>query len=65
MRKTLVVDFGVERHTLITREITQVFHQSSATVSSSKGALIQGEGATSKEVLSQLVPSWENPEIPF
>jgi hypothetical protein len=27
-----VVDFGVERHTLVTGEITQVFHQSSTTV---------------------------------
>jgi hypothetical protein len=51
-RNTLVVDFGVERHTLVTGEITQVFHQSSTTVtgSSNKGALIQGEGATSEEV---------------
>jgi hypothetical protein len=31
-RNTPVADFGVERHTLVTREITQVFHQSSATV---------------------------------
>jgi hypothetical protein len=31
-RNTPVVDFGVERHTLVTGEITQVFHQSSATV---------------------------------
>ena len=28
----LVVDFGVERHTLVTREISQIFHQSSAAV---------------------------------
>jgi hypothetical protein len=48
-----LVDFGVERHTLVTGKITQVFHHSSAAVtqgSSSKGALIQGEGATSEEV---------------
>jgi hypothetical protein len=52
-RNTPVADFGVERHTLVTGEITQVFHQSSTTVStgfSSRGALVQGEGATSEEV---------------
>jgi hypothetical protein len=27
-----LVDFGVERHTLVTRKITQVFHHSSAAV---------------------------------
>jgi hypothetical protein len=27
-----MADFGVERHTLVTGEITQVFHQSSTTV---------------------------------
>jgi hypothetical protein len=27
-----LVDFGVERHTLVTGKITQVFHHSSATV---------------------------------
>jgi hypothetical protein len=27
-----VVDFGVERHTLVTGEITQIFHQSSTAV---------------------------------
>jgi hypothetical protein len=27
-----VVDFSVERHTLVTREITQIFHRSLATV---------------------------------
>jgi hypothetical protein len=32
-RNTPVVDFGVERHTLVTGEITQVFHQSSTAVS--------------------------------
>jgi hypothetical protein len=32
-RNTPVVDFGVERHTLVTGEITRVFHQSSAAVS--------------------------------
>ena len=31
-RNTLVANFGVERHTLVTGEITQVFHQSSTTV---------------------------------
>jgi hypothetical protein len=31
-RNTPVVDFGVERHTLVTEEITQVFHQSSTAV---------------------------------
>jgi hypothetical protein len=30
-RNTPVVDFGVERHTLVMGEITQVFHQSSTT----------------------------------
>jgi hypothetical protein len=52
-RNTPVVDFGVERHTLVTGEITQVFHQSSATVLqgfNSRGTLVQGEGATSEEV---------------
>jgi hypothetical protein len=33
-----VVDFGVERHTLVTEEITQIFHQSSA-------AVLQGSAA--------------------
>jgi hypothetical protein len=32
-RNTPVVDFGVERHTLVTEEITQIFHQSLAAVS--------------------------------
>jgi hypothetical protein len=32
-RNTRVADFGVERHTLVTGEITHVFHQSSAAVS--------------------------------
>jgi hypothetical protein len=27
-----MVDFGIERHTLVTGEITEVFHQSSAAV---------------------------------
>jgi hypothetical protein len=51
-RNTPVVDFGVERHTLVTREITQVFHQSSSSSTgfSSRGALVQGEGTTSEEV---------------
>jgi hypothetical protein len=31
-RNTLVDDFGVERHTIVTGEITQIFHQSSAEV---------------------------------
>jgi hypothetical protein len=31
-KNTPVVDFGVERHTLVIEEITQVFHQSSTTV---------------------------------
>jgi hypothetical protein len=31
-RKTPVAYFGVERHTLVTGKIIQVFHQSSATV---------------------------------
>jgi hypothetical protein len=31
-RNTPVVDFGVERHTLVTGEITQVFHQFSTRV---------------------------------
>jgi hypothetical protein len=31
-RKTLVADFGVERHTLVTEKIIQVFHHSSAVV---------------------------------
>jgi hypothetical protein len=47
-----VVDFGVERHTLVTGEIItdlpSIF-SSSYTGCSSKGALIQGEGATSEE----------------
>jgi len=29
-RNTPVANFGVERHTLVTEEITRVFHQSSA-----------------------------------
>jgi hypothetical protein len=52
-RNTPVVDFDIERHTLVIGEITRVFHQSSATSStgfSNRGALVQGEGATSKEV---------------
>jgi hypothetical protein len=31
-RKTPMVDFGVERHTLVTEKIIQVFHHSSATI---------------------------------
>ena len=31
-RNTTVVDFSVERHTLVIEEITQVFHQSSTAV---------------------------------
>jgi hypothetical protein len=31
-RKTPMVDFGVERHTLVTRKIIQVFHHSSTIV---------------------------------
>jgi hypothetical protein len=31
-RNTPVVDFGVERYTLVTREVTHVFHQSSKTI---------------------------------
>jgi hypothetical protein len=31
-RKNQLVDFGVERHTLVTEEIIQVFHHSSAIV---------------------------------
>jgi hypothetical protein len=31
-RNTPVVDFGVERHTLVTKKITYVFHQSSTTI---------------------------------
>jgi hypothetical protein len=31
-RKTPMVDFGVERHTLVTEKIIQVFHHSSTTV---------------------------------
>jgi hypothetical protein len=31
-RNTLVADFGVERHTLVTGEVTWIFHQSSAAV---------------------------------
>jgi hypothetical protein len=31
-RNTPMVDFGVERHIVVIEEITQVFHQSSATV---------------------------------
>ena len=27
-----MVDFGVERHTLVTEEITQIFHQSLAAI---------------------------------
>jgi hypothetical protein len=52
-RNTPVVDFSVERHTLVTGEITQVFHKvfnNSYTGSNSKGTLIQGEGTTSEEV---------------
>jgi hypothetical protein len=31
-RNTPVVDFGVERHTLVTEKITQIFHRSLAAV---------------------------------
>jgi hypothetical protein len=44
-----MVDFNVERHILVTREITQIFHQS-YTGCNSKGGLIQDEGTTSEEV---------------
>jgi hypothetical protein len=67
-RNTPVVDFGVERHTLVTGEITQVFHQSSAAVSqvpAARAHLFRVRVQASEEVLSRLVPSKENPEIPF
>jgi hypothetical protein len=32
-RNTLLSDFDVERHTLVTEEVTQIFHRSSATIS--------------------------------
>jgi hypothetical protein len=31
-RNTPVANFGVERHTLVIREVTQVFHQSSVAI---------------------------------
>jgi hypothetical protein len=39
-RKTPVVDFGVERHTLITGKIIQVFHHSSAAVTQCSAARV-------------------------
>jgi hypothetical protein len=48
-----LADFGVERHTLVTEEDhtgLPSFFSSSYAGSSSKGALIQGEGATPEEV---------------
>jgi hypothetical protein len=33
MKNTLVADFGVERHTLVIGEVTQIFHRYSAAVS--------------------------------
>jgi hypothetical protein len=33
-----VVDFGVERHTLVTRKITQIFHRSLAAVTQAAAA---------------------------
>ena len=46
-----MVDFGVARHTLVTKDHTYLpsIFSSSYTGCSSKGALIQGEGATSEE----------------
>jgi hypothetical protein len=32
-RNTPMVDFGIERHTPVTEEVTQIFHRSSAAVS--------------------------------
>jgi hypothetical protein len=51
-RNTPVVDFGVERHPSHRGDHTSlplVFNNSS-TGFSNRGALVQGEGATSKEV---------------
>jgi hypothetical protein len=49
-RKTQVVDFGVERHTLVTRKIIQVFHHSSAAVTQ-----CSTERAHSSRVRAQLL----------
>jgi hypothetical protein len=39
-RKTPVVDFGVERHTLVTEKIIQVFHHSSAAITQCSAARV-------------------------
>jgi len=48
-RNTQVVDFGVERHTLVIRGVTHVFHQRSTTVSqfpASRAHLLGGKKET-------------------
>jgi hypothetical protein len=67
-RNTQVVDFDVERHTLVIGGVTHVFHQRSTTVSqfpASRAHLFRVKAQASGELLIQLVPSRENPEIPF
>jgi hypothetical protein len=67
-RNTLVADFSVERHTLVTGEITQVFCQYSTAVlqDSTTGAHLFRERAhLLRRLVDQLVPSRKSSEIPL
>jgi hypothetical protein len=59
-RNTLVVDFGVERHTLITGEVTQIFHLSSVAVSQ-----VATAKAHSFRVRAQLLRRFNGSTCPF
>jgi hypothetical protein len=61
-----LADFGVERHTLVTRKITQVFHHSSAAVtqcSTSRAHSSRVRAQLLRRFRDRLVPSRENSEI--
>jgi hypothetical protein len=55
----LEVDFGVERHTLVTGKIIQIFHRTSTSnylVCSSEGALVQVEGTLIEHEIDSTCP---------
>jgi hypothetical protein len=59
-RNTPVVDFGVERHTLVTGEVTQIFHLSSTTISQ-----VGAARAHSFRVRVQLLRRFSGSTCPF
>jgi hypothetical protein len=59
-RNTPVADFGVERHTLVTGEVTQIFHQSSTAVSQVAAARVH-----SFKVRAQLLRRFRGSTCPF